>query len=100
MIRIDVRAHDSTYLIPASNPFAYETGTDTLPEIWAVGLRNPYRWSFDRLTHNMWIGDVGQNAWEEFDFWPSDELPEKLRASSAGNLAEPLTTAAMTSRMS
>ena len=73
MIRLDVSAHDSTYLIPPTNPFAYETGTDTLPEIWAVGLRNPYRWSFDRLTHDMWIGDVGQNAWEEFDFWPAGD---------------------------
>ncbi|MBL0043336.1 MAG: PQQ-dependent sugar dehydrogenase [Flavobacteriales bacterium] len=69
MICIDVSAHDTTYLIPPSNPFSYETGTDTLPEIWATGLRNPYRWSFDRLTGNMWIGDVGQNAWEEVDFW-------------------------------
>lgn len=73
MIRIDVSAHDSTYLIPESNPFSYETGTDTLPEVWAVGLRNPFRWSFDRLTHDMWIGDVGQNAWEEFDFWPAGD---------------------------
>ena len=71
MIRIDVSAHDSTYLIPPSNPFSYETGTDTLPEIWATGLRNPFRWSFDRLTGNLWIGDVGQNAWEELDFWPA-----------------------------
>jgi glucose/arabinose dehydrogenase len=73
MIRIDVSAHDSTYLIPESNPFSYETGTDTLPEVWAVGLRNPFRWSFDRLNGNMWIGDVGQNAWEEFDFWPAGD---------------------------
>ncbi len=73
MIRIDVSAHDSTYLIPASNPFAQETGADTLPEIWAVGLRNPFRWSFDRLTGDVWIGDVGQNAWEEFDFWPAGD---------------------------
>jgi glucose/arabinose dehydrogenase len=71
MIRIDVSAHDSTYLIPADNPFAGLVDSDTLPETWATGLRNPFRWSFDRLTGDMWIGDVGQNAWEEFDFWPA-----------------------------
>jgi glucose/arabinose dehydrogenase len=73
MIRIDVSQHDSTYLIPPSNPFSYETGTDTLPETWAVGLRNPFRWSFDRQTGDLWIGDVGQNAWEEVDFWPAGD---------------------------
>ena len=73
MIRIDVSEHNDTYLIPASNPFADETGGDTLPEIWATGLRNPFRWSFDRLTGDVWIGDVGQNAWEEFDFWPAGD---------------------------
>ncbi|MCC6840228.1 MAG: PQQ-dependent sugar dehydrogenase [Flavobacteriales bacterium] len=66
MIRIDVSQHNDTFLIPPDNPFA--GSTDTLPEIWASGLRNPWRFSFDRSTGDLWIGDVGQNAWEEVDF--------------------------------
>lgn len=71
IIRIDVSAHDSTFLIPPDNPFADQDGSDTLPEIWASGLRNPFRWSFDRTTGDIWIGDVGQIDWEEIDFWPA-----------------------------
>lgn len=52
------------YSIPASNPFSQSGGR---PEIWAYGLRNPFRASFDSLTGNLWIGDVGQNAREEID---------------------------------
>ncbi|MCB0756901.1 MAG: PQQ-dependent sugar dehydrogenase [Flavobacteriales bacterium] len=71
MIRIDVSQHNSTYAIPPDNPFV---GTqDTLPEIWATGLRNPWRYSFDRPTGDLWIGHVGQNAWEEVDFWPAGD---------------------------
>jgi len=69
MIRIDVSQHNETYAIPADNPFVNTPGA--LPEIWASGLRNPWRWSFDRLTGDVWIGDVGQNAWEEVDRWPA-----------------------------
>lgn len=69
MIRLDVSQHNSTFAIPPDNPFA--AAQDTLPEIWASGLRNPWRYSFDRLTGDLWIGDVGQNAWEEVDFWPA-----------------------------
>ncbi len=65
MHRIDVDAA-TPYGIPLDNPFA--TATDTLPEIWAIGYRNPWRYSFDRLTGNMWIGDVGQNLQEEIDY--------------------------------
>lgn len=75
IIRIDVSAHDSTFLIPPDNPFADQDGSDTLPEIWAYGLRNPFRWSFDRLTDDLWIGDVGQITWEEIDFWPAGSEP-------------------------
>ena len=71
MIRIHVSDPDTTYTIPADNPFA--TATDTLREIWASGLRNPYRFGFDKLTGDLWIGDVGQNAWEEVDFWPAGD---------------------------
>jgi glucose/arabinose dehydrogenase len=68
MLRIDV---DSAipYGIPADNPFV--GSLDTLSEIWALGLRNPWRISFDRLTGDFWIGDVGQNAWEEIDMEPA-----------------------------
>lgn len=70
MLRIDV--HNGTpYSIPADNPFV--NATDTLPEIWASGLRNPWRWGFDALTGDLWIGDVGQNAREEVDFWPAGD---------------------------
>jgi glucose/arabinose dehydrogenase len=64
MHRLDIDG-GSPYAIPASNPFA--AATDTLPEIWAIGYRNPWRYSFDKLTGNMWIGDVGQNLQEEVD---------------------------------
>ncbi len=53
------------YRIPADNPFVASAPRD---EIWALGFRNPYRWSFDRATGDLWIGDVGQGAIEEVDF--------------------------------
>lgn len=67
ILRIDVdsKSQDRPYGIPPDNPFA----GDTLPrpEIWAYGLRNPWRFSFDRSTGKMWIGDVGQSEFEEID---------------------------------
>jgi glucose/arabinose dehydrogenase len=72
MIRIDVSLVGDTFGIPEDNPYA-TAGGDTLPEIWATGLRNPWRFSFDSETGDMWIGDVGQNAWEEVDFWPAGD---------------------------
>jgi glucose/arabinose dehydrogenase len=60
------------YRIPADNPYA-DPGDGVLDEIWARGLRNPFRWSFDRITGDIWIGDVGQNAIEEVDFEPSND---------------------------
>lgn len=63
MVRIDPEAGgDSAYSIPADNPFASGGGR---AEIWAYGARNPWRFSFDRTTDDLWIADVGQNEWEE-----------------------------------
>lgn len=66
MLRIDVST--VPYSIPADNPYVGITGDD---EIWHVGLRNPWRFSFDRLTGDLWIGDVGQGAWEEVNYQPA-----------------------------
>lgn len=66
ILRLDVDS-GSPYTIPEGNPFAAGDGRG---EIWALGLRNPWRISFDRLTGDLYIGDVGQNQWEEIDFQP------------------------------
>lgn len=68
MLRIDVDGA-LPYTVPASNPFVGNTAV--LDEIWAIGLRNPWRISFDRSTGDLWIGDVGQSAWEEISFQPA-----------------------------
>lgn len=67
MLRIDVQGKD-TYTIPADNPFASGGGSQ---EVWAIGLRNPWRYSFDRVTGDLYIADVGQNQYEEVDFLPA-----------------------------
>ena len=72
MLRIDVDG-GTPYAIPTDNPFfragLCNTGSDTIacPEIYAYGLRNAWKWSFDDETGQLWLGDVGQNAWEEVD---------------------------------
>jgi uncharacterized repeat protein (TIGR01451 family) len=67
ILRIDVGA-TGTYTVPADNPFVGRA--DALPEIWDWGLRNPWRYSFDRLTGDLFIGDVGQGAREEISLHP------------------------------
>ena len=69
ILRIDVESGADTYQVPPDNPFFGKPGHH--PEIWALGLRNPWRISFDRQTEDMFIGDVGQANWEEVDFQPS-----------------------------
>jgi glucose/arabinose dehydrogenase len=80
VLRIDVSkdlgaSAKQRYRIPADNPFVTTSGAR--PEIYLTGLRNPWRFRFDRETRDLWIGDVGQNAWEEIDV---------VRAGSAGGL--------------
>ena len=67
MLRISVSA-TGPYTIPSNNP---NLGSGTRREIWSYGLRNPWRFSFDRATGDLFIADVGQNAWEEVDFQPA-----------------------------
>lgn len=68
MLRIDVD-QGSGYAIPSDNPFVGRAGWR--PEIWALGLRNPWRWSFDRTTGDMYIGDVGEHVMEEINREPA-----------------------------
>ena len=89
ILRIDVGA-TGPYTIPADNP---KPGGGR-PEIWAYGLRNPWRFSFDAATHDLYIADVGQNSWEEVDFqaaasrggenygWPVFEATHRYRAGA------------------
>jgi glucose/arabinose dehydrogenase len=72
ILRIDVlgATADAPYLIPADNPFVGRTGAR--PEILHYGLRNPFRDSIDLETGALWVGDVGQSAWEEVDVAPAD----------------------------
>lgn len=90
MLRIDVdkSSNDRAYEVPKTNPFITPLQQMTLfgvseeafskihpkakPEIWAYGLRNPWTFSFDKKTGDMYIADIGQNHWEEIDFQPAD----------------------------
>ena len=68
ILRLDVRS-TSPYAVPPDNPFVGQTGVQ--PEVWSYGLRNPWRFSFDRTTGDLYIGDVGQNSFEEVDVAPA-----------------------------
>jgi glucose/arabinose dehydrogenase len=67
-IDVDTRSRSAAYSVPADNPFVDRAGAR--PEIWAYGLRNPWRFSFDRVTGDLWVGDVGQSNLEEIDRAP------------------------------
>jgi glucose/arabinose dehydrogenase len=77
MLRIDVTDAEP-YAIPEDNPWVEETweGQEVRDEIWGIGLRNPWRYSFDRATGDLWIADVGQRRYEEVHFVPADHLAE------------------------
>ena len=70
LLRIDIDS-GSPYSIPPDNPFAGSADPDVRQEIWAFGLRNPWKFSFDRTTGDLYIGDVGQGRREEVDYQPS-----------------------------
>jgi len=67
ILRVDVDA-GTPYAIPSDNPYVNRAGWRK--EIWQLGVRNPWRWSFDRKTGDFWFGDVGEAEWEEIDFLP------------------------------
>src|SRR5437762_4949318 len=75
ILRIDVSGAGG-YTIPAGNPF---TTPPARPELWNYGLRNPWRFSFDRATGDLYIGDVGEDTWEEVDI-----LPRGFRLANLG----------------
>ncbi len=69
LLRIDVESGKTPYAIPPTNPFIQKAGYRK--EIWALGVRNPWRFSFDRRTGDLYMGDVGQNAYEEVNVQPA-----------------------------
>ena len=76
LLRIDVNSFATSnpfYNIPADNPFT-STTDGIRDEIYALGLRNPWRWSFDRVNGDLWLADVGQGAWEEVNWLPQNQI--------------------------
>lgn len=71
ILRLDVSGGGDKYSLPPSNPFVGQSGAKG--EIWVYGVRNPWRASFDRATGDFWIGDVGQDTYEEIDFQPAGD---------------------------
>ncbi len=68
ILRLDVDG-SPPYAVPPDNPYVSRPGWR--PEIWQLGVRNPWRWSFDRGNGDLWIGDVGEDLWEEIDYRPA-----------------------------
>jgi glucose/arabinose dehydrogenase len=71
ILRVDVDSVTPPYSIPDDNP-VYTVNPELAPEVWAWGLRNPWRFSFDSLTGDLYIGDVGTTDWEEINFQAAD----------------------------
>jgi glucose/arabinose dehydrogenase len=83
VLRIDpTPSGDRPYTVPADNPFVDDPAAR--PEIWASGLRNPWRFSFDRATGDLWVADVGQNAFEEITVAPATDGTDAGRGESFG----------------
>jgi uncharacterized repeat protein (TIGR01451 family) len=106
MLRLNVRSVP-TYTIPPTNPFTQTAGYR--PEIWSLGWRNPWRFSFDRATGDMYIGDVGQNCWEEISYelagqggknygWRTEEGFRQFDPGSAFNCDMPVSTLLTTTK--
>jgi glucose/arabinose dehydrogenase len=74
LLRLDIDAA-SPYAVPANNPFVGQAGAR--PEIWALGLRNPWRFSFDRRSGELFVADVGQGTWEEINVQPATSREAK-----------------------
>src|SRR3546814_12481319 len=102
VLRIDVTSAPGTYRVPADNPFATESADEVrgLPEVWAYGLRNTWRFEFDPVTGDLWAGDVGQNDAEEVNIlraggnygWSAFEGPDCRIDSCDGTEATPPVT--------
>jgi glucose/arabinose dehydrogenase len=98
MLRIDIDKEESgkAYAVPKDNPFYGRE--NTCWEIWALGLRNPWRYSFDRKTGELWAGDVGQDSWEEIDIikkggnygWNFREGKHDFKRGGRGPYEEPV----------
>jgi len=84
ILRIDPLAgtEEVPYGVPAGNPFV--DGADGAPEVWLYGVRNPWRFSFDRTTGDLWVADVGQNEWEEVTWLPAADGFDAGRGANLG----------------
>ena len=80
--RASGQGEDLQYTVPPDNPFVGRAGV--APEIWSYGLRNPWRFTFDSETGDLWIGDVGQNEWEEISFAAAVDGKDAGRGTNFG----------------